>query len=326
MKLKPIIFILITVFFYCCEKAEKPIKPYDRGNVTNSVAPMGNNYENHVFFNLDSNKVVKTISKNDWDIAFDCSDLKHIIHPNNGRGVYVAKTNKLNFTEVNDTIGLKFYWGQPSLNIDSLAFGKWWLENPKIFVINLGVDELGMPLGFVKCKPELINNKTLKLLWCKLNETTPTVETIEKNADYNFVYYSFLNKKQVDIEPRKNEWDLFFTQYVKMIFSTDLKISQDYQLAGVLINPSRISVATDYKTPFTEINGSKLDSYIFSNVSDAIGYEWKIYSFSTNSYVVLPEINYIISQKNGFFYKLHFIDFYNDLGIKGYPKFEFQKI
>lgn len=326
MKNQLIIFLLISMFFWSCEKPEKPIVPYDRGNITNNIALMGNNYENHIFFNLDSNKVVKTINKLDWDISFDCSDLTHIIHPNNGRGVYVAQTGKTEFSAVNDTVGLKFYWGQPSLNTDSLAFGKWWQETQQIFVLNMGVDEMGLPLGFIKCKPELIGNKTLKLTWCKLEENTPTSVFIDKNSDYNFVYFSFLQKKQVEIEPKKNEWDLFFTQYVKLIYSTDLKISQDYQLAGVLLNKSKITVATDFITPFAEINSTKIDSYIFSTENDAIGYEWKVYSFTTNSYVVKPEMNYIISIKNGFYYKLHFIDFYNDLGVKGYPKFEFQKI
>ena len=136
----------------------------------------------------------------------------------------------------------------------------------------------------------------------------------------------FCKKKQIEIEPPKSDWDLYFTQYVKLIYSTDFKISQNYQLAGVLINPSKIAVATDFKTPFAEINSSKINSYKFSNLNDAIGYEWKTYSFSTNSYIVLSNFNYIISIKDGFYYKLHFTDFYNEFGVKGYPKFEFQKI
>ena len=314
------------MFLAACEKPEKPIKPYDRGYIANNTAAMGNNYENHVFFNLDSNKIVKTIDKLDWDIAFDCSESRHIIHPNNGRGVYVAATGKSSFDEINDTTGYKFYWGQPSLNIDSLAFGQWWTKKSEIFIINLGVDKIGLPLGFVKCKPEIIDNKTLKISWCNLNENTPQTALINKDKNYNFTHYSFLQKKQINIEPPKKDWDLYFTQYVKLIFSTDFKISQNYQLAGVLINPSKIKVATDFKTPFTEIDASKLISYNFITEIDAVGYEWKQYSFSTNSYIVLPHFNYIISIKDGFYYKLHFIDFYNDLGVKGYPKFEFQKI
>ncbi|HRS01468.1 MAG TPA: HmuY family protein [Bacteroidota bacterium] len=36
--------------------------------------------------------------------------------------------------------------------------------------------------------------------------------------------------------------------------------------------------------------------------------------------------DYIIKSVNGYLYKLHFTAFYNEKGVKGYPKFEFQKL
>ena len=33
-----------------------------------------------------------------------------------------------------------------------------------------------------------------------------------------------------------------------------------------------------------------------------------------------------LGYKNDKYYKLHFIDFYNNLGEKGYPKFEIQEL
>jgi len=37
-------------------------------------------------------------------------------------------------------------------------------------------------------------------------------------------------------------------------------------------------------------------------------------------------MNYVIRDRDGFFYKLRFIDFSNDMGEKGYPKFEFVRL
>ncbi len=317
---------LAVMALMSCQRPEKPIPPFDRGNMVTNYVGMGNTYQNHVFFNLDSNKIIKTISKSDWDLAFDCRSDRHIILLNNGRGVYAAATGKNNFSEVNDTFGLKFLWGQPNLNLDSLAFGKWWTKPAEIFILNLGVDEIGLPQGFIKCKPELQADNSLKLWWCKLNETTPQSFILAKNINLNFTYYSLLKNKPVDIEPSKDSWDLWFTQYVKLVYSSDFKISQNYQVMGVLINQDRLSVANDFNTPYSEITNSKPASYTFLNQRDAIGHEWKSYDFNTNSYLVNPKFNYILSINNGFYYKIHFIDFYNELGIKGYPKFEFQKL
>jgi hypothetical protein len=57
-----------------------------------------------------------------------------------------------------------------------------------------------------------------------------------------------------------------------------------------------------------------------------VGYNWKEYDLSAGEYTVFSNINYIIQDKNDKYYKLHFIDFYNNLGEKGYPKFEIQEL
>jgi hypothetical protein len=320
------LILFIIVFIYGCERPEKPIKPFDRGGIITNTANMGNTYNDHIFFNLDSNKIVKTIKRMDWDIAFDCRNDKHIILLNNGRGVYASATGKTNFSDVKDTIGLKFLWGQPDLNLDSLAMGQWWLKPSEIFIINLGRDNFGFPLGFIKCIPELQPDKSLKIMWCKLDENTPKAFIIKKNNQYNFNYFSFLKDELADIEPPKDSWDLWFTQYVKLVYSDDFKITQNYQLAGVLVNHNRIEVAHDFTTPYKDIDSNKLASYNFLKIRDGIGYEWKAFNFDTNSYSVNSQLNYIIKVSDGFYYKLHFLDFYNDLGAKGYPKFEYQKL
>ena len=41
-------------------------------------------------------------------------------------------------------------------------------------------------------------------------------------------------------------------------------------------------------------------------------------------YTVHPEMNFIIKTSQENYYKLHFIDFFNTGGVKGYPKWEYQ--
>jgi hypothetical protein len=57
-----------------------------------------------------------------------------------------------------------------------------------------------------------------------------------------------------------------------------------------------------------------------------VGYNWKEYDLNAGEYTVLSNINYIIQDNNNKYYKLHFIDFYNTQGEKGYPKFEVQEL
>ena len=69
-----------------------------------------------------------------------------------------------------------------------------------------------------------------------------------------------------------------------------------------------------------------IGDYYFNNNNDMVGYIWKEYDLNAGEYTVFSNINYIIQDKNDKYYKLHFIDFYNNLGEKGYPKFEIQEL
>jgi len=325
MKLR-IPYMALVMILMSCERKEKPILPFDRGNVKDVIIEMSNSYEYQVFYSLDSHKVVKTVNRMDWDLAFSCQDV-HILHVNNGRGVYVAPTGKTSLSEVKDTNGLKFYWGQPSLNTDSLAFGTYWKKDAQVFVVNLGTDNNGLPLGFIKCIPEIIANNTLKITFAEIESTASESLIIPKDSRYNFSYISLLNKKMVEIEPHKNTWDLVFMQYTKLLFENPYPITRNYLVVGALNNVHRVSgIAFDFENSFTKITPANIPDYTFYSNRDAIGFDWKWFDIGANSYTVNPSMNYIINLTDGFYYKLHFLDFYNDKGIKGYPRFEYQKL
>ena len=55
-----------------------------------------------------------------------------------------------------------------------------------------------------------------------------------------------------------------------------------------------------------------------------IGYDWK--SYNSGTYEVDINKNYIIKTTEDLYYKIHFIDFYNDQGEKGTPKFEISSL
>ena len=57
-------------------------------------------------------------------------------------------------------------------------------------------------------------------------------------------------------------------------------------------------------------------SFTYSDIN-VIGYDWKIYDFDTGFYTIDPSATYILSDTEGYFYKLRFIDFYNENGEKG---------
>lgn len=75
---------------------------------------------------------------------------------------------------------------------------------------------------------------------------------------------------------------------------------------------------------FNEIDYSFAAGKTLSPNINAIGYNWKTYTGGT--YVVNSKMNYIIKDNEGFYYKLYFIDFLNQSGATGNPKWEFQQL
>ena len=60
----------------------------------------------------------------------------------------------------------------------------------------------------------------------------------------------------------------------------------------------------------------------FNTNEDVIGYDWKEYDFDTGIYAIFPDHVFIVQDVEGYFYKLHFTDWYNAAGQRGNPRFE----
>jgi hypothetical protein len=170
-----------------------------------------------------------------------------------------------------------------------------------------------------------VNANAYKLKYGLLNNTQVDSIIIEKQTAYNYSYFTFSNGgQQLTMEPPKTEWDIVFTRY-RYVFYNTIPYTP-YQVSGVLLNPTGIYAGVDSTMNFDDIDYQKALSVPLFNQRDVIGYNWKYYSFSSQSYIVVPNRNYIIRDEKGYYWKLRFVDFYNNNGEKGYPKFEYQRL
>ncbi|MBL7919947.1 MAG: HmuY family protein [Bacteroidia bacterium] len=315
--------ILTSVLFFSCEKKELPAKKYDRGNIITMQVSMESNYKNQIWYRLIDNKIISTNLKTDWDIAFENSlNGSHIIL-NGANAVKVYKTNFTQLSQVTDTTGIAAN-GQadmPSGNLDSTAFGNWQTSNT-VYIINRGYNEMGQLLGFYKMK--MVSHTTTNYIfeYADIFGTQTFQANVNKDGDYNFNAFSFIANAQVNIEPKKTDYDLCFTQYT-YLFHEPL---QYYQVTGILNNRYNTRIAKISHKSFSEITLSDTATTFFNNNRDVIGYDWKTFNLNNNLFTVDVKKCYIINDSKGFYYKLHFIDFYNSSGVKGFPKFEFIKL
>lgn len=305
-----------------CIREEEPVQPRSQGNLTTRTISLLPDYRYQVYYNLDEDSVISQNEKFDWDLAFDATTEGSKVYLNTSKFMSAQKTNSFDIDNLKDTSGFFLTRRVEANNVpDSLALGSVKGVN-NVFWIDRGFDANGDQLNFVKVKFEsVLNDKYVLKIGKQGSSTTETFE-IKKDDTRNYVYFSFKNNKTVTVEPVKNDWDIVFTQYIHYFYDP----YQPYLVTGVLLNPYNTYAAVDSTADFLKIDKTMAENTKLSKSSDVIGYKWKEFGFGTSSYKVFSNYNYIIKNSKGMYFKMRFIDFYDNKGAKGYPKFELQRL
>ncbi|HEY1047070.1 MAG TPA: HmuY family protein [Bacteroidia bacterium] len=345
---KRLIFLLtlISLFYSSCFKKEDPIELPD-GNTTITTLSLGNEYQNEVYFDLSTNSFMVK-QRRSWDIRFEADENGWGVFINTGKGLRLKKLNIHDLLEPQsyDTMNIRMkdtLLDAPDGKPENSAFKDWRqykiTKNNKIYS-GIYVLELNYLSGPARYKRVQIDSVTADEYICVFTDLydgagKPIVENknktiIKKSKTQNYTYYSFEGTPHIvaDQEPDRNTWDFVFTRYNHFFYNI-LPNNQPfpYILNGVLSSKNNVEVAKDSSTKFQDINSTHIPIYTFSKDANAIGYDWKNHAFgAAGTYTVNSKVTYIIKDTDGYYYKMRFLDFYNALGDKGYPKFEFIQI
>ena len=305
-----------------CDREEIPITAHEPGEVQTVNVSVGGDYRWQVYYDLGTQRMVSQVRKINWDLGFQTGIEGNKVILNGAKAMFVDDRTGVAFEDVMDTVGMgvRKKWDVPSGNLDSTAIGDW-QDGTHIYVIDRGYSETGAHQGLRKIQILGVDNDAFQVRIARLNNTEDTTLFVQKDPAYNYAFLSLNNGgAQVDVEPPKADWDLNFTQYTHIFHDPVMP----YLVTGCLSNAHQTFVAIDSVKTFDQIDIDDINSYTFSPALDAIGYSWKVFTGVT--YITLPHINYIIQDQEGHYYKLHFIDFYDDGGVKGSPKWEQQRL
>lgn len=317
---KTLLYLIVNlVLFVACQKGEIAIEPHETGDATEGQVDISSDYKYQAYFDLETNSMVSNNLKTDWDLAFS-NDNDSLIRLNTSKMMTAAKANS-DFATQTDTIGLIFEVDYPGGQLDSTALYDFELN--QLYVIDRGYDETGATIGLAKFIVVNVNELEFEIQFGLLDETTPNTIILSRDEAYNFAFFSFDNGgAQMSIEPPKADWDLCFTQFTYVFHEPYIP----YLVTGVRINSHEVQAVLTDKTTINELTYENLSEYPLTDYFDAIGYSWKEYDFATGKYTVDAEMIYLIQSTEGYYYALHFVDFYNETGEKGNPVFEFVKL
>jgi hypothetical protein len=315
------VLLVIGIFFSSCRKKELPVSSPDLGAITTTAIETSSNYERIVYFDLGTNSNKGVAFKINWDLGFSCNSETPYIILNTAKIMLAAKITDKTFAEVNSTSGITVNGrpDHPSGRMDSLA-----IQGGGVYILDRGYDIDGNLLGHFKMEVIENNATHFKGKFANIDGSNEQTVTIQKNTAYNFVYMNWSATGTITtptIEPEKEEWDLVFTQYTEIFHEPEY---MPYSVTGCLTNTYNTQALRVTNLSFEEIDLEKAESLLLSNDRNAIGYNWKEYQFDQGVYVVDFLKVYVIKDSEGYYYKLRFVDFYNQVGEKGTPTFEFQ--
>lgn len=331
---KILAFMLVLISLNSCFEEDDQMEPILISYESEVVVLPYNIYTSNVYFDFSTGSIINYHENDTWDIAFQTGihDARVII--NSSDLLQMANVGPIDFGNYTALSGEEEWNYDASSGVaDSSATGIWvdTSLNPKHYSNNLYLlgKENGLSFDVIK-KIQFIHvdSTYYTVLYGDLISNEPDTLKIFKDSTYNFTGYSFRNSAIVNFEPPKNEWDIVFRQYLSTLW-TDDGIATPYSVRGVILNTNNVEVAKDTNSYFGYFFPN-IGQYEFSYQWDIIGWDWKDVTIDETSnsavYEADPKKIYIIKDTDGYHYKMHFIGFYNQDGVKGYPAFEYVKL
>lgn len=322
------VFLFISLLFSSCFKQDEQMIIEEKGTFF-SIPPPYNLRNYYSFIDLDSAKIVKTALISSWDLAFEGSAKGWHILVNAANAKEIFPTGSADFsTDFSSAHPINWYFDVSNGNPDSTAIGVWVSENLGKYEYTNQIYLLGKNNGngtyknLKKLQFIKLSNENIVFISADLNSTSGDTITINKDQDYNYVYYSFdMPQQTLIVEPPKDKWDFVAGPYRSTLFTTT-GIPTPYTVGGFLSNYPKVEVLKINKPDFFTANESDTIGTSFSIKKDAIGWDWKEYSSTggSNPYRIVPDIYYFVKTKSGKLIKLEFTSYYSsESGENGYP-------
>jgi hypothetical protein len=326
-----ILYLVLLVLLASCFKEDEPMPAFEMQSTT---IEMGQYYRYQSYFNLATNEVISTNDRNLWDLGFECGDSSWHIILNTSAFEVIANSGITDFDQPIDTIGFDWRFDKSDGDPDSTAVGQWLAISGEdttyfnhVFVLDRGYDHVGKPRGLRKVAFTRVDSVSYSFRYSDLNGDNYNEFMVFKRDGVYFTMFSFADGgKQLDLEPRTDSWDLFFTQYTTLLYTNE-GVPYPYLVTGVLTNYGRIETAMDSTRSYDAVDRAFAQSLDYSRNRDFIGYEWKELIGDVNSgnvfYEIVPGRNYLVRTAQGLYFKIRFINFYSETGEKGYPSFQY---
>lgn len=303
----------------------------------NTIAATNDITKTQTYYMIEKNEIrqVACNSPKDWDLGFETSEDGWHIFINYSASAKIINTNTSDINSVdantaNDLLNSECWkFDHQNGDLDSTAAGNW-IDTNTVYILNRG-DFVKNEEKYYKIFFESVNSNEYKIKYADINDSDNIIsKTITKNNSVSFMQFSLTLGELKITDPGKKEWDLLFTPYLGWYETLTPGYFLPRTMAGVFINHLNgveVIEINDADLNYDDIKITHIDIYNFCNEQDIIGQNWKLLPNQNNPYYFMNESKkYIIHALNDNYYKLRFVNYYNEDGEKGYPVFEYEEL
>ncbi|MDO4728294.1 MAG: HmuY family protein [Bacteroidota bacterium] len=324
--------------------------------IGSSLAPEvgGANQPNQVYVDLSSGQMT-AVPRTSWDLGFYTGDdYRVILNSSVKMSAKSLQTTDISLLASEDSsmligqgAGNASQIDDPSGDITQTAIAAIAQDDAQnqVYLINLGSNPSSVPptlgsvgtdtgthRGWIKARILRHAGGGYLLQYANLDQSDYQEIVIDKQTDYNFVFFSFNTQSQVMVEPHKTQWDLNFTTFTNTFEFGGVLLPYFY--SDFILNNSRAgvevySVSTDDYT-YESFSYSDVDYANFQNNQTTIGATWRSTSTTgpdgvpISQFEVFTNLFYIIKDTSGNIYKLKMTQGVLENGERGHPRFVYQ--
>lgn len=321
----------------------------------------GPNEQNQVYIDLSTSDQT-AVQRDTWDLGFSTgSDFRVIINGSIKMAVKQLNTTDITAVQTEDSaVSVGFstpaslgYVDNPTGILQGAGSGVGTAiaeissieADNKVYLVNMGyeVSTTVPSTGSVSMDGDARGWKKIRitrqgsdyvLQYADLDATTAQSVTISKDADYNFVFVSLTNGQTVNVQPKKDKWDLNFSGFTNYFYYGGEDVTyyfSDFITTNVLGGTKAYEIlatdASQTEAEFEAFSLADVDESLFATSETdqrAIGSSWR----NGGGPTALPSIKddrfYVIKDADGNLYKLLFLALTNDNGERGYPVFKYE--
>lgn len=307
---------------------------------------------NQVYIDLSTGKMINVV-RTSWDLGFygDSEDFRVVLNSSLKMSAKQLATSNIDEVQtadetmiINQGQGNASQIDEPSGDMSKTTIAQISATDAsnKVYLINMGSNPAtvkpavgsegsagGTSRGWKKVRI-LRNGSDYKIQYADIASTTHEEVVISKNSAFNFTFFSLLDKKVVNVEPQKNQWDISFTTFTNIIpgATPTPYFYPDFVLNNVKGDAKSYQVLTSAFT-YDAFTLANVDASKFTVDQRNIGSNWRSTSSigadgnPVSQFSIRTDRFFVIKDPAGNIYKLKFTGWANADGERGYPKFQY---